>query len=146
VIATPALTVPHPACWRRRFVLDPWCDVTPDWRHPFLKETVKGMRDRLLVRPLQVGLIGEDRNWVDRVREALEGAFSGLEVDVQLLDSPAERAAINFLPFGGTAARRSVGLGPESEVESLSRETLRAMLDEPIPIPAIIDPHNSPLS
>ncbi|WP_437190676.1 2-amino-4-hydroxy-6-hydroxymethyldihydropteridine diphosphokinase [Planctomicrobium sp. SH527] len=50
------LTIPHPACWNRRFVLDPWCDVAPNWRHPVLGETVREMQERIAVRPLVVDL------------------------------------------------------------------------------------------
>ena len=31
---TKSLTIPHPAFAKRRFVLDPACDIAPDWRTP----------------------------------------------------------------------------------------------------------------
>ncbi len=37
----PRLTVPHPLLHRRRFVLEPLCEVLPEWVHPILGRTVK---------------------------------------------------------------------------------------------------------
>ena len=39
VLATPALTVPHPRLHLRRFVLAPLCAIAPDLRHPTLGAT-----------------------------------------------------------------------------------------------------------
>ena len=33
---TPALRLPHPEMHKRDFVLAPFCEVWPDWRHPVL--------------------------------------------------------------------------------------------------------------
>lgn len=58
IIRTPRLTVPHPACWYRRFVLDPLTDIAGQVRHPERQLTVAQLRDRLLQRPLRVALLG----------------------------------------------------------------------------------------
>lgn len=34
VCDTPRLTLPHPRLHDRRFVLEPLCEIAPDWRHP----------------------------------------------------------------------------------------------------------------
>ena len=39
VIATDALTLPHPRLAQRAFVLAPLCDVAPGWVHPLLGQT-----------------------------------------------------------------------------------------------------------
>ncbi len=31
IVRHPGLTVPHPACWYRRFVLDPLAEIAPDY-------------------------------------------------------------------------------------------------------------------
>jgi 2-amino-4-hydroxy-6-hydroxymethyldihydropteridine diphosphokinase len=44
VIDEPGLEVPHPELHRRAFVLDPWAEIAPGWRHPVRGETVAEMR------------------------------------------------------------------------------------------------------
>ncbi|MGQ9866727.1 MAG: 2-amino-4-hydroxy-6-hydroxymethyldihydropteridine diphosphokinase [Pseudanabaenaceae cyanobacterium] len=39
-IQEPELVVPHPRLHRRAFVLQPLCDIAPDWVHPILQQTV----------------------------------------------------------------------------------------------------------
>lgn len=40
VLATPRLTVPHPAIPSRRSILVPLAQVAPEWKHPVLGKTV----------------------------------------------------------------------------------------------------------
>jgi 2-amino-4-hydroxy-6-hydroxymethyldihydropteridine diphosphokinase len=39
VMATGALTLPHPEMHQRGFVLQPLAEVAPEWRHPVLRRT-----------------------------------------------------------------------------------------------------------
>jgi 2-amino-4-hydroxy-6-hydroxymethyldihydropteridine diphosphokinase len=57
-IDTPRLTVPHPAVWYRRFVLDPLSEIAPGYIHPVKRVDIKTLRDRLLERPLEVAFVG----------------------------------------------------------------------------------------
>jgi len=41
------LILPHPRLQDRGFVLVPWADVAPNWRHPVIGQTVAEMRDAL---------------------------------------------------------------------------------------------------
>lgn len=54
VVAEPRLTVPHPAAWYRRFVIDPLVEIAPTFRHPVLDRTIEELRQHLRVRPLSV--------------------------------------------------------------------------------------------
>lgn len=58
VIRSARLTIPHPGRIYRRFVLDPWCEVDPDWRDAETGLTVTAMRQRLLTQPPTVALLG----------------------------------------------------------------------------------------
>ena len=48
VIETPALVVPHPRMHKRRFVLQPICDIDPSIVHPVIKKSVRHLLERIL--------------------------------------------------------------------------------------------------
>ncbi len=56
----PRLIIPHPACWYRRFVLDPLTQIAADQLHPVKKCTVHELRERLLPRPLHIAICGRE--------------------------------------------------------------------------------------
>ncbi len=47
VMNTPGLTLPHPRMHKRRFVLQPLCDIDPAIVHPVLQQSVNDLLDRL---------------------------------------------------------------------------------------------------
>ena len=55
----PRLRVPHPACWYRRFVLDPLVEIAPQFVHPEKGVSIAELRLRLMVRPLPVCVVGD---------------------------------------------------------------------------------------
>jgi 2-amino-4-hydroxy-6-hydroxymethyldihydropteridine diphosphokinase len=58
LIDSSGLTVPHPGCWYRRFVLDPLAEIASEVVHPAKGISLGNLRARLLPRPLPVGLAG----------------------------------------------------------------------------------------
>lgn len=82
------LILPHPACWYRRFVLDPWSELEDDWVHPLLQETVGQMQSRLLRRPLRVGVL-QSGPAAEALMNLLESTFT--EADVSLVATQLDR-------------------------------------------------------
>jgi 2-amino-4-hydroxy-6-hydroxymethyldihydropteridine diphosphokinase len=71
IIETPDLIIPHPAAWYRRFVLDPLVEIAPEFVHPEKGLTLRQLRERLLVRPITIGLSGWQSNHVQHVAQQL---------------------------------------------------------------------------
>lgn len=66
VIETDRLTVPHPRMHKRRFVLEPLCDINPSMKHPTLGATI---RQLLETRDIM-------DQAVERMAEGLDGGAS----------------------------------------------------------------------
>lgn len=47
VLDSPELVIPHPRMHKRRFVLEPICDIDPNIVHPLLQKTVQEILDDL---------------------------------------------------------------------------------------------------
>lgn len=58
-IDLPRLTVPHPHCWFRQFVVAPMVSLVPDLVHPVLGLTIRQLYERLERKPFPVGYAGE---------------------------------------------------------------------------------------
>lgn len=72
IVESEDLIVPHPAAWYRRFVLDPLVEVAPDFVHPQKRQTLRQLRERLLVRPIIIGLAGWIPRPVEQAQNPLE--------------------------------------------------------------------------
>lgn len=42
-IVFPILQIPHPRAHERRFVLEPWAELSPEWQHPFFLKTIQDL-------------------------------------------------------------------------------------------------------
>ena len=80
IIDLPALRVPHPACWYRRFVLEPLAEIAPKVVHPEKGETIRRLRDRLLCFPFRLALSGADEHVRKRLIDRLAGEFKNVEI------------------------------------------------------------------
>ena len=47
IVEDPGLTIPHPAMYERRFVLEPLVEIAPEVLHPVFKRTIGELRDAL---------------------------------------------------------------------------------------------------
>jgi 2-amino-4-hydroxy-6-hydroxymethyldihydropteridine diphosphokinase len=125
IVQSAFLTLPHPHCWYRRFVLDPWGEIAPDYVHPLLGESVSELRERLFQRPLPVALQGPGGD------ELLGECVSAVsEVQVTNDDSPAP--AITFATSNAAGAARVVDVSTSDDPCDLVVQVLRAALDQPV--------------
>lgn len=79
VIRTPRLTVPHPGCWYRRFVLDPLCEVAAEMIHPEKRVPMADLQHRLLTRPLTLGLANASN--CESIKADIETQFADVTVN-----------------------------------------------------------------
>lgn len=47
LVAPDELVLPHPRLHERAFVLEPLCDIAPQWRHPLLGQTAQELKNQL---------------------------------------------------------------------------------------------------
>jgi len=79
IISLPQLIVPHPACWYRRFVLDPLVEIAAEKIHPVTKLTIRDLHDRLLVRPLTCSITADDEQQTSAWIKTLTDQFPEVE-------------------------------------------------------------------
>ena len=61
ILAEDELLIPHPACWYRRFVLDPLVEIAPEVIHPVKQISIRALQQRLLQRPFVFSIAGQRR-------------------------------------------------------------------------------------
>ena len=126
VISTERLTLPHPAMWYRRFVLDPLCEVAADWVHPVLHRSVIELRSQLQQRPLRC-CADLDEVSLQSLKNQARTRFPEPEV---LFVTRDENPAIVFSMSPEPDCPLSVTL-PAIDAPACAVEILQAMLDEP---------------
>ena len=80
IIREPRLTVPHPAAWYRRFVLDPLFEVAPTLRHPVLNLTIAELRQRLQIRPLSIAFGASWTSLVEQLRPEIASRYPNAQL------------------------------------------------------------------
>jgi len=115
VCETPRLTLPHPACWYRRFVLEPLAEVAPHWRHPDRGLTVEALRDRWRRRPVEIALAGGTKDWRDRLRHTPPTLSPGVILIADSDDSPASRQRASLIAWRGESPEVPTAARPRGE-------------------------------
>lgn len=141
---TGCLLLPHPGSWYRRFVLDPWRDLEPDWIHPSTGESVEQMWRRSSKAEIQVLITGQNTELISqhyREHASKDRVLTRLVLSTSC-DSdfrPEPDLTLYFdedlasqLP-AKSAPRRTVYLSPEAAGVRLGLEVLRSFLDKPQP-------------
>lgn len=139
IIDTDRLQVPHPACWYRRFVLDPLAEIAPQVRHPMWGLTITELRSRLLVRPLTVRLADAPPELEQQIRCSLAAAFSRQEVQTVNGDKLSVTLPIRLQVTPGRPltfrSRKPMELcvsGPREELAQAVCDVLTAALGPPV--------------
>lgn len=148
VIDDPRLRVPHPACWYRRFVLDPLVEIAADVVHPEKGVTFGALRTRLLERSLPVALAGGDaehrKQLVARLApdfpqvrfQQWESRMSGARPDPALIlwlgtsESESAAAAPEFESLPPLPRLDASGAESLDDLASFARDVLRSALGE----------------
>lgn len=89
IVCEPRLTVPHPAAWYRRFVIDPLVEIAPSLTHPLLNLTVAELRQRLRHRPLSIAFGKQWTSLVEQLQPEVTIRFPSAQL-VSLADSRTE--------------------------------------------------------
>jgi 2-amino-4-hydroxy-6-hydroxymethyldihydropteridine diphosphokinase len=127
VSTAPELLLPHPHCWYRRFVLDPWSDIAPGFVLPGLQESVGSLLNRMRKRPLPVAALDDIPN--AEVTASI-AAVPEVEPHHDLTGDPA----IIFSMRRAEPGQRVVDLSVAPDPAVYALEVLRAALDEPRPL------------
>ncbi|MEZ6058538.1 MAG: 2-amino-4-hydroxy-6-hydroxymethyldihydropteridine diphosphokinase [Planctomycetaceae bacterium] len=116
VCQTDELILPHPACWYRRFVLDPLCEIAPKAKHPIARKSVQDLQIGLLMRPLTCQFLGA----VLETRVALVAHVKRTFGDV--VHVLADDAPNSILPFSFPSPNVSIELPALSVVVEVGTE------------------------
>jgi len=146
VITTQRLTLPHPACWYRRFVLDPLQEIAPDMVHPVKDVSISQLQQRLLSRPFVVGMIEKSPVDTDALHRHILQQFT--QVNLKLVQTDADQSNLKncglLFWFGGAISQWDAlpvlprldlsqsGDQLESDVDAI----LQSALDDPQRLPA----------
>jgi len=127
----PRLILPHPACWYRRFVLDPLSEIAADIVHPVKGVNVAELRQRLLPRRLNFAICGGSRKQRNELCEMLRTLFAAADFS-EIVATATAPALIAWLGAGDDgAAWDELPLLPRLDVTRLAgtpSEALQAVV------------------
>lgn len=79
IVRESRLNIPHPACWYRRFVLDPLVEIAPEALHPVKRRTLKELSTHLNQQPFRVSLAGGGQTLITDQFGQLVSQFPDIE-------------------------------------------------------------------
>ncbi len=125
IIETATLTVPHPAAWYRRFVLDPVVEIAPSAWHPLLMMSMTDLRHRMMTRPLPIRVTAANQRLVMIMQERFKDQITLVETDpvIELIDKSHARPE-EWPPF-------AIDISSVSNQIQYAADVLMAALDEP---------------
>ncbi len=127
ISSVPELMLPHPHCWYRRFVLDPWADIAPSFIIPGIQESVGALLRRLRRRPLPVAAL-------DDIPNAEVTASIAAIPDVEPQHDRSGDPAIVFSMRSGMLQERIIDLSQAEDPAVYALDVIKAALDEPRPV------------
>lgn len=128
IINTNRLTVPHPACFYRQFVLQPAVEIAADWLHPLAEQTLEELNMKLHERPLLVGT-----TCLGSSLALLQQSFADSE-EIQLIQTNLQSAAIVFTDYPDSQLPKSISLMNKESRLAFVQQVLVAALDCPVAI------------
>lgn len=94
VLQTEALTLPHPRCWYRRFVLDPLAEVANNVVHPIRKLSIAKLKRRVSARPLEICVAGAESSLTIGLVQTANDRFCEVDAEAWQPHQPNEDAAM----------------------------------------------------
>lgn len=125
ILENDKLTIPHPACWYRRFVLDPLVEIAADVIHPVKQTTIGKLQQRLLQRPFVFSLAGLPQAESLALIQELQTRFPAVEFS--RWESDEQHADPSLVAWFGeentTTAFESLPLLPRLDASEMRRNT-----------------------
>ncbi len=156
VLDHPRLRIPHPACWYRRFVLDPLAEIAGDVMHPGKRLQITALREQLLPRPLPIAVCGTSTARLNHLLEELAPRFPQVRLlattpqnftaaanpdahpaitrPALILCLPTDdEAADSFAAFENLPPLPRLDLTEHGDIPTAIADVLTAALDAPVP-------------
>lgn len=120
------LTLPHPRCWYRRFVLDPLAEVAGNVVHPVRQLSMSKLKRSIASRPLEISFAGPDSAATRSLVNFANERFAEVDADVWL--PGGEAALVIWHPDSGTDFE-SLPVGTRLDLSREHGEPNQALFD-----------------
>lgn len=125
---SPQLVLPHPCCWYRRFVLEPLCEIAPNWRHPLLNESAQDLLNACNQQPLRLVVQGNSINGspIRKITSLVQAGYATDRVSIQAMN---EAAAFSG-EFASITFRERQGDSDETQPQNFRSRTIELLYSE----------------